>query len=292
MSAITNVFKLLVPSHITSVDLMGSWDNYSTRNAMVNLGEGNWGMTLTFTGDSSSRFWYYYILDGYFESHDPNEPTTIEPTRNITLNILDPSAVYAYDSDTSGSISPVDSFGGRSSSSNTSVDSLSDKEFRSASPDSVYDGPKIYQPVPKNPMGNHKLTLDTNFDRYSMITTAATISPSSPLSGYRSGRSSGGVSPAQSICSSCSGTTFEEDSLPGTPICNCSLSAHEGTCNPRDFFRKQFDVDSVDDESASDSDGSMPHTKLRLSKGYSKDYRLSRTEQWALEEATRKLALH
>lgn len=273
---------------------MGSWDNYSTRNSMINLGEGNWGMTLTFSGDSSSRFWYYYILDGYFESHDPNEPTTIEPTRNITLNILDPSAIYAYDSDTSGSCSPVDSFGGRSSSSNTSVSSSSDKDFRCASPDSVYDGPKIYQPIPKNPMGNHKLTLDTNFDRYSMITTAATISPSSPSSDeYLSGRSSGGASPAQSICSSCTGTTFEEDSLPGTPICNCTISTHEGACRPRGgLFDGKFEFEAADDESASDSDGSMPHTKLRLSKGYSKDYRFSRTEQWALEEATRKLALH
>lgn len=158
-SSTSNTFTLLVPPHIQSVQLLGSWDNYARRYDMApsQSSPGTWRLNIKFpeTGSSGNkRYWYYYILDGYFESHDPNMPTTKEPTRGITLNILDLVR--------SRSGSPVST--------------------RSNSPDSCHRV-SIIAPKPRNPMAAHALTLNTDRARpYSTYSDVATISSPSPLS--------------------------------------------------------------------------------------------------------------
>lgn len=168
-SSTSNTFTLLVPPHIQSVQLLGSWDNYARRYAMAPSQScpGTWRLNIKFpeTGSSGSkRYWYYYILDGYFESHDPNMPTTQEPTRGITLNILDLVR--------SGASSP--------------------SSTRTSSPDPVGHRVSIVAPKPRNPMAAHALTLDTS-DRsrpYSTYSDVATIASSSPRSTYSASPSS------------------------------------------------------------------------------------------------------
>lgn len=301
-STIQNTFSLLVPAHIKTVDILGSWNNYAQRYSMLpdpTRGPGNFILTVKFTSTGAPRYWYYYILDGYFESHDPNEPVTVEPTRGIKLNILDASYSGYSSSGSSGSVSPVDS-DHYSSSSATSLSSSSPDAYkdyyRAHSPTSDSDsGPVLLQPIPQRT--DAKLSLDTNFDRYSMITTAATISDSP--GGYSS-QGSRGTSPTGSICSSCSNTSFEEDSSPGTPICTCAGRVGHPTSmrcpspgalryKPRLMAGVGYGSDG-DDEGSSDSDsGSLPKTRVRLSRGAP---RMAAKDAWELEQATRALRLH
>lgn len=165
-SSTSNTFTLLVPPHIKSVQLLGSWDNYGRRYEMTQSQStpGMWRLNIKFpeTGSfGSKRYWYYYILDGYFESHDPNMPTTTEPTRGITLNILDIIR--------SGSSSPVSPRSARpevmypGSHVHPAQYSLrSDQHIRCARPPSH---PSIVAPKPRNPMAAHKLTIDTDYHR-------------------------------------------------------------------------------------------------------------------------------
>jgi len=169
-SSTSNTFTLLVPPHIQTVQLLGSWDNYARRYDMApsQSSPGTWRLNIKFpeTGSSGSkRYWYYYILAGYFESHDPNMPTTKEPTRGITLNILDLVR--------SGASSPA--------------------SHRSYSPDPDHRV-SIVAPKPRNPLAAHALTLDTvDCSRpYSTYTDVATIASSSPRSTYSSSPSSSG----------------------------------------------------------------------------------------------------
>jgi hypothetical protein len=163
-SSTGNTFTLLVPPHIQSVQLLGSWDNYARRYDMAPSQScpGTWRLNIKFpvTGSSGSkRYWYYYILDGYFESHDPNMPTTTEPTRGITMNILDLVR--------SGASSP--------------------SSTRTPSPEPTFHRVSIIAPKPRNPMAAHALTLDTAAARahvYSTYSDVATIASSSPRSSY------------------------------------------------------------------------------------------------------------
>lgn len=160
-SSTSNTFTLLVPPHIQSVQLLGSWDNYARRYDLApsQSSPGTWRLNIKFPETSSSgskRYWYYYILDGYFESHDPNMPTTKEPTRGITLNVLDLIRSGASSRDSSPEPHP----GHRMS---------------------------IVAPKPRNPLAAHALTLDTS-DRanrtYSTYSDVATIASSSPRSTF------------------------------------------------------------------------------------------------------------
>lgn len=148
MSSTSNTFSILVPPHIQSVHLLGSWDNYARRYEMTpsQSSPGTWRLNIKFpeTGSSGSkRYWYYYILDGYFESHDPNMPTCQEPTRGITLNILD--IVRSGASSPTSTRSPSPEFGQYSAPRQPSM--------------------VIVAPKPRNPMQAHKLTIDTDYHR-------------------------------------------------------------------------------------------------------------------------------
>ncbi|KAL7272796.1 hypothetical protein RUND412_004383 [Rhizina undulata] len=270
-------FKLRTPPHINACHLVGSWDNYVKRYVMAqdsHAGSGWWTLTLKLPSSGPKRYAYYYILDGYFESHNPNEPNYKEPSRNLTLNILDmapsspvPSSAHSSRSSRSSSSSrfpsPTSSVG---TSPTSSISSSSDKrsllrnlsasskptstrptisnpifqngttmipEDYSRYSHSTYAPPQqashpsahIIHPKPRNPLANHKLTIDTDYRPYSVITNAATVASngSSPVSASSS-RSNSSLG---SICSSCSGSSYS--SSPTTPICNCQYTAgHRG----------------------------------------------------------------
>jgi hypothetical protein len=237
----TTCFKLRTPAHIKSCHITGSWDKYTKRYQMsadTTAGAGWWTLTLRF-GSSipAGRYWYYYILDGYFESHDPNKPSVLESKRNITLNILD----HAVPSPSSSASSSPRSVSSRFPSPTSSTSSHSSKRSggvygsspngtisrqSSGYPSNTRRTPSprrqqaelshLVHPKPRNPMGQHKLTLDTHSyysgRPHSMITTAATTAGDSSPGSSRSGSSIG------SWCSSCDGNGYS----PSTPNCTCA----------------------------------------------------------------------
>lgn len=90
-------FMLQTPTTVFSVEILGSWDNFSKPYQLKRdrkTGPGQWRGCHTFEnitcdGDtlnqSTSRdgglkmggtYWYYYVLDGDVEYHDPAEPST------------------------------------------------------------------------------------------------------------------------------------------------------------------------------------------------------------------------
>ncbi|KAF8538782.1 hypothetical protein BDD12DRAFT_884143 [Trichophaea hybrida] len=232
-SAAGTTFTLRTPAHIKSCHVTGSWDNYTKRYQMNAdaAGPGWWTLTVKFGSSMPpARYWYYYILDGYFESHDPNKPNCNEPTRKLTLNILD----HEISSPTSTRrSSPASSVSSRSSKRSGGVyDIPNPAEYypsqtrRTPSPTRQHRQlTHIVHPVPRNPMAAHKLTLDTqyNYGRPdSMISSAATTA--SPLSDRSS--------------SSCSGSTLSSrGSSPATPMCQCD----EYEVDTRGHYCEEYD---------------------------------------------------
>ncbi|KAI5854469.1 hypothetical protein BZA05DRAFT_394331 [Tricharina praecox] len=222
-SAAGTTFNLRTPAHIKSCHVTGSWDNYGKRYQMTPdpaAGAGYWTLTLKFGATMApSRYFYYFILDGYFESHDPNMQTIVEPSRKLTLNILD----YGIPS------SPASTTSSRSSrrSSPSSVSSPTSSVRSSKRSGGVYDLPSpladssedyyhhsnhgrtrsphrqqselsyLVHPQPRNPLAAHKLTLDTNYYAgrpVSVMTHAATTAGAGSPSSSRSGSSCGSLS--------------------------------------------------------------------------------------------------
>ncbi|TGZ76583.1 hypothetical protein EX30DRAFT_344753 [Ascodesmis nigricans] len=277
-------FRLRTPAHIKTCHMTGSWDNYKRRYELKpdsGAGAGWWTLTLKFGSSMPpARYWYYYILDGYFESHDPNKPTCKESTRNITLNILDyydesrPSSAATtisissssssspsrYTSSPTSSIdSPISKRSGgvyspsaishsRSSSSSThhrhSAYYPDANSRRTPSPRRRNaDLPHLVHPKPRNPMGAHKLTLDTAVGgrrgyRDSTITTAATIYGSSPSS----------AGSTLSSCSACSGSTASSGGSPTTPLCTCVYHNGRGGCEYESDELEYSDDSCFEDE--------------------------------------------
>jgi len=96
MSTIQLQFSLRVSSGIKTAHLLGSWDNYTGQLPLSkdksSSKSGSWKGTFRFqqsTLEPGQRYWYYYIIDGYHVSHNPSEPSTVEPTTGRALNILD-----------------------------------------------------------------------------------------------------------------------------------------------------------------------------------------------------------
>lgn len=96
MSTIQLSFSLRVSSGVKTVHLLGSWDNYVGQLPLSkdksSSKSGSWKGTFRFSGSTlepGARYWYYYIIDGYHISHNPSEASTLEPTTNRELNILD-----------------------------------------------------------------------------------------------------------------------------------------------------------------------------------------------------------
>ena len=91
-------FTLRTSPNVRTVHLLGSWDNYKSQLPLAIVKDssakpGSWKGTFRFQGSHAlklgSRYWYYYIVDGYHVSHDPAKEYTTEKTTGRKLNILD-----------------------------------------------------------------------------------------------------------------------------------------------------------------------------------------------------------
>lgn len=93
MAAVQLKFSLRTSSNVKTVHLVGSWDNYSRQLPLSAEDKpGAWVGKFRFQTSMlqlGSRYWYYYIMDGYHVSHDPAVEYTVEPTTGRKLNILD-----------------------------------------------------------------------------------------------------------------------------------------------------------------------------------------------------------
>jgi len=95
MATLQLSFALRTTSQCKSVHLLGSWDNYQGQLPLAResgKSSANWAGTFRFTGGTltqGSRYWYYYIMDGYHCTHDPAKQSVLEPTTQRKLNILD-----------------------------------------------------------------------------------------------------------------------------------------------------------------------------------------------------------
>jgi hypothetical protein len=96
--AVQLTFTLRTSPNVRTVHLLGSWDNYKSQLPLSSVQDpaakpGSWKGTFRFSGSHAlklgSRYWYYYIVDGYHVSHDPAKEYTTEKTTGRKLNILD-----------------------------------------------------------------------------------------------------------------------------------------------------------------------------------------------------------
>lgn len=121
-------FSLRVSSSVKTVHLLGSWDNYVGQLPLSkdksSSKSGSWKGTFKFqnsTLEPGSRYWYYYIIDGYHVAHNPSEKSTTEPTTGRDLNILDvPNGGSSKHSSSSSSSRHSSSHKSSSSSSSSS----------------------------------------------------------------------------------------------------------------------------------------------------------------------------
>jgi hypothetical protein len=91
-------FTLRTSPNVRTVHLLGSWDNYKSQLPLSLVKDpaakpGSWKGTFRFQGSNAlklgSRYWYYYIVDGYHVSHDPAKEFVTEKTTGRKLNIID-----------------------------------------------------------------------------------------------------------------------------------------------------------------------------------------------------------
>lgn len=90
-------FTLRTSPNVKTVHLLGSWDGYKAQLPLsivkdASAKPGSWKGTFRFQGAHAlklgSRYWYYYIVDGYHVSHDPAKEHVVEKTTGRKLNIL------------------------------------------------------------------------------------------------------------------------------------------------------------------------------------------------------------
>ena len=91
-------FTLRTSPNVRTVHLLGSWDNYKSQLPLSVVKDpaakpGSWKGTFRFQGSNAlklgSRYWYYYIVDGYHVSHDPAKEFVTEKTTGRKLNVID-----------------------------------------------------------------------------------------------------------------------------------------------------------------------------------------------------------
>ncbi|CAD6594471.1 MAG: hypothetical protein ASARMPREDX12_009034 [Alectoria sarmentosa] len=213
-------FMLQTPTTVFSVEILGSWDNFSKPYQLKRdrrTGPGQWRGCHTFEnitcdGDplqpSTSRdgglkmggtYWYFYVLDGDIEYHDPAEPSTslcpLLPGQ--TVNVLDV---------------PVQGkglFGGSRNVSSSSLDSavftLDPKDkylppgVRCATATSAIHAPKVHLPqtarlmvqVPRNGSTRAEVAPQTSKTTYAVLTLERQRSLLSVFHRIRQTRSAG-----------------------------------------------------------------------------------------------------
>jgi len=91
-------FTLRTSPNVRTVHLLGSWDNYKSQLPLSvakdsSAKPGSWKGNFRFQGSNAlklgSRYWYYYIVDGYHVSHDPAKEFVTEKTTGRKLNVID-----------------------------------------------------------------------------------------------------------------------------------------------------------------------------------------------------------
>ncbi len=150
MAAIQLNFTLRTSSNCKTVHLLGSWDGYQGQLPLSKdpKKSGGWTGSFKFQGTSlkqGSRYWYYYIIDGYHVSHDPARDHTTEPTTGRKLNILDIPAGKTQETSRKAKRS--------STASNVSV-----AKGRALSPE------RIAAPKPQRP-GQTRQVINTEFNK-------------------------------------------------------------------------------------------------------------------------------
>lgn len=160
-------FTLRTSPNVRTVHLLGSWDNYKNQLPLSLLKDrdskpGSWKGTFRFQGAQAlklgSRYWYYYIVDGYHVSHDPAKEFTTEPTTGRKLNILD---VPGGKSSSGGQAASRHT---EPASQNTSRHSREVPTGRALSPG------KIQHPKPSKPYeSRHLREADYSTDRKSVV---------------------------------------------------------------------------------------------------------------------------
>ncbi|KAL1302829.1 hypothetical protein AAFC00_003164 [Neodothiora populina] len=140
MSAIQLNFTLRTSSNCKTVHLVGSWDGYKNQLPLskdpTSPKPGGWKGTFRFQGATlkkGSRYWYYYIIDGYHVSHDPARESITEPTTGRKLNVLD----IPKSSSSSKSAAPVAASTKHSSGHSRRVSTASIPKGRSLSPSQI-----------------------------------------------------------------------------------------------------------------------------------------------------------
>jgi len=89
-------FTLRTSPNVRTVHLLGSWDGYKSQLPLSIAKDaakpGSWKGTFRFQGAHAlklgTRYWYYYIVDGYHVSHDPAKEHVVEKTTGRKLNVL------------------------------------------------------------------------------------------------------------------------------------------------------------------------------------------------------------
>lgn len=146
-------FTLRTTPTVRSLHLVGSWDNYASQLPMSQdpnkkKSSGAWVGTFKFqpgTLQPGSRYWYYYIMDGYHVTHDPARECIVEPTTQRKLNVLDIPA-----SKTSSSTSTSSSRQSKRSSRRMSTEI---PKGRSLSPSKIVS-PRPYRPGQTSSIAN------------------------------------------------------------------------------------------------------------------------------------------
>jgi hypothetical protein len=147
-------FTLRTSPNVRTVHLIGSWDNYKSQLPLSVLKEhdakpGSWKGTFRFHGGHAlklgTRYWYYFIVDGYHVSHDPAKEYTTEPTTGRKPNILDIPGGKSGSSGNDGSRHDT------TASQNTSRHSRETLTDRALSPG------KIQHPKPRKPYESRHL---------------------------------------------------------------------------------------------------------------------------------------
>ncbi|KAH8160008.1 hypothetical protein CIB48_g8226 [Xylaria polymorpha] len=173
MATIQLSFSLRVSSGVKSVHLLGSWDNYVGQIPLSkdksSSKSGSWKGTFRFQGNLSpgQRYWYYYIIDGYHVSHNPSEPSTVEPTTGRELNILDVPKDKSSKSSSKSSHSSSKTSSRHQSSSSSSREKHRSSKRTSLSVDIPKGRPlSVSQIVAPKPMSPHATRNILDADYY------------------------------------------------------------------------------------------------------------------------------
>lgn len=206
-------FTLRTSPNVRTVHLLGSWDNYKSQLPLFVVKDpaakpGSWKGTFRFQGSTAlklgSRYWYYYIVDGYHVSHDPAKEFVTEKTTGRKLNIID---VPGGDKD------------GKPSRPSVKTDVATSRHSREVPQGRALSPGKIQHPKPSKPYASRQLR-EADYEH----------SPIDDLeerfAGYRIADPSSASPSELSDDSSSSGTAFSRSS----PSSLSSMSDHSCRC--------------------------------------------------------------